>query len=55
MADDGEPDLLFPGDRARPFFSRAWAWKCFWPQMLPLFLTGLAVLWAAVRRFHKTL
>jgi ABC-2 type transport system permease protein len=26
-----------------------------WRQMLPLFLTGFAVLWAAVHRFHKTL
>ena len=26
-----------------------------WRQMLPLFLTGSAVLWAAIHRFHKTL
>ncbi len=54
MADASEPDLLFPGDRAG-HFPKGVGVEILWRQMLPLFLTGSAALWAAVRRFHKTL
>ena len=39
----------------RAIFLKGVGVEILWRQMLPLFLTGTAVLWAAVRRFHKTL
>jgi ABC-2 type transport system permease protein len=39
----------------RAIFLKGVGLDILWRQMLPLFLTGAAVFWAAVRRFHKTL
>ncbi len=39
----------------RGIFLKGVGIEILWPQMLPLLLMGIATLWLAVRRFHKTL
>jgi ABC-2 type transport system permease protein len=39
----------------RGIFLKGVGIEILWPQMLPLVLMGIATLWLAVRRFHKTL
>lgn len=39
----------------RGIFLKGVGLEVLWPNMMPLFLMGTTLLWAAVRRFHKTL
>ncbi|MCD4727686.1 MAG: ABC transporter permease, partial [Pirellulales bacterium] len=39
----------------RSIFLKGVGLEILWAQMLPLFAMGIAMLWLAVRRFHKTL